>query len=129
MGAANATNAATNYGLAGAANPARKGNLIMMKVFFTSDDVIAGRHLADLGEYGDFRADHILVDPERPDQIQAVGTLMTMPTHMEEPVTIPATLDIDLESPADVVGMAASDLFNAPWESWTTSDIPAEWKY
>jgi hypothetical protein len=97
---------------------------------FTSDDVIAGRHLADLGEYGEFRADYILIDPERPAHIQAVGTLVTMPDHMEEPVTIPASLDIDLESPADVVGMAAaSDLFNAPWRGWTCDDIPASWKY
>ena len=101
----------------------------MVKKTFTSDDIVAGRHLADLGEYGDFRADYIIVSPAR--QVQAVGTLYTMPAHMDEPVAIPATLDLhlDLDLDLDPLAMTASDLFTAPWLGWTCDDIPAEWKY
>jgi hypothetical protein len=100
----------------------------MMKKTFTNDDVIAGRHLADLGEYGDFSADYVVVNPVHM-TVHAVGTLVTMPRHLDEPVAIPASIDIYLESPADVVGMTASDLFSAPWESWTCDDIPEGWEY
>lgn len=117
------------------------------KLPFTSDDVIQGRDLADLGEYGGFRADYILVDPARPDQIQAVGTLETLPDHLEEPVNIPATLDVDLgpfwddpdaqdpyaqpifPPPEVVETLGAVDFFNAPWRGWTCDDIPADWKF
>ena len=99
----------------------------MMKKTFTSDDIVAGRHLADLGEYGVFSADYVIVNPAR--QVQAVGTLVTMPTHMGEPVAIPATLDLYLDLDLDPLAMAASDLFTAPWESWTCDDIPEGWEY
>ena len=102
----------------------------MVKKTFTSNDIIQGRDWADLGEYGDFRADYVVVNPVDM-TVQAVGTLYTMPAHLEEPVTIPATLDLylDLDLDLDPTGMTAADLFNAPWESWTTSDIPEGWKY
>ena len=100
---------------------------MMMKKTFTSDDVIAGRHLADLGEYGDFSADYVVVNPAR--QVQAVGTLVTMPRHLDEPVAIPATWDLHLDLDLDPTGMTAADLFNAPWLGWTCDDIPADWKY
>jgi hypothetical protein len=99
----------------------------MMKKTFTSNDVVQGRDWADLGEYGDFRADYVVVNPAR--QVQAVGTLYTMPTHMGEPVAIPATLDLHLDLDLDPTGMTAADLFNAPWLGWTCDDIPAGWKY
>lgn len=102
----------------------------MMKKTFTSDDVIAGRHLADLGECGDFSADYVVVNPVDM-TVQAVGTLVTMPRHLDEPVAIPATLDLDLDLDPDLepTAMAASDLFTAPWRGWTCDDIPAGWKY
>jgi hypothetical protein len=119
----------------------------MKKLLFADDDVIAGRHIADLGEYGTFSADHILVTPELPVVVRAVGTLETMPAHLEEPVVIPATLDLDLGPfwddpenedlcaqptypPADVVEtLTAADFFQAPWRGWGCEDIPEEWKY
>ena len=99
----------------------------MMKKTFTSNDVVQGRDWADLGEYGDFRADYVVVNPAR--QVQAVGTLYTMPTHMGEPVAIPATLDLHLALDLDPTGMTAADLFNAPWLGWTCDDIPEGWEY
>jgi len=114
----------------------------MKKVFFTSNDVIQGRDCADLGEYGTFSAYYILIDPEHPETVRAVGTLETMPAHLKEPVTIPATLDIDLgpfyddptgqdllPPPEVVEEMTAADLFNAPWRGWTCDDIPEGWEY
>lgn len=103
----------------------------MKKVFFTSNDVIQGRDCADLGEYGTFSAYYILIDPEHPETVRAVGTLETMPTHLEEPVTIPATLDLDLDlEPFDVAEtLTAADLFNAPWRGWGCEDIPEGWEY
>jgi len=118
-----------------------------MKVFFTSDDVIGGRHIADLGKFGTFSADHVLIDPEHLETVRAVGTLETMPAHLDEPVTIPATLDIDLHPfwddpdtkdptaqptfpPSDVVEtLGAADFFLAPWLGWGCEDIPEDWKY
>ncbi|WP_461365006.1 hypothetical protein [Candidatus Darwinibacter acetoxidans] len=104
----------------------------MKKVFFTSNDVIQGRDCADLGEYGTFSAYYILIDPEHPETVRAVGTLETMPAHLKEPVTIPAaTLDLDLDlEPFDVAKtLTAADLFNAPWRGWTCDDIPEGWEY
>lgn len=113
-----------------------------MKVFFTSDDVIGGRHIADLGKFGTFSADHVLIDPEHLETVRAVGTLETMPAHLKEPVTIPATLDIDLgpfyddptgqdllPPPEVVEEMTAAYLFSAPWRGWTCDDIPENWIY
>jgi len=120
-----------------------------MKKEFDSQEIIQNRHKADLGGYGDFRAEYIEVDPESPETIFAVGSLFTLPKHLEEIVEIQATLEIDLERfwqpepeeitesypepdwpPAEVVEkMDASVLFNAPWRSWHTEDIPEDWEY
>ena len=115
----------------------------MERKVFRSDEIIRKRNHADLGAYGDFYAHYIIVDPENPVFIKAVGFLRTQPCHLEEAIVIDAELDIELSPfwadetdkdldwpPPDVVmRMSASELFQAPWFAWQSEQIPEHWEY
>lgn len=96
-------------------------------------DIIKGRNNADLGKYGEFKADYVLFGPGEPEQFKAVGTLYTMPKHAEKAITIKdATLEVDIDTlHSDPVSdnPTAEELFNKAWSSWGCYDIPEEWKY
>ncbi len=105
----------------------------LMRLEFSPDDIIRGHHKADLGKFGDFVGDCVIVDPDDIRRFTAVGTLHTCPQHLDEPVEIRVELDIELDD--DYVNDAvdaelnATLLFQGPWRWWGTCDIPQEWEY
>lgn len=116
----------------------------MDRKVFSSDEIVKKRNYADLAEYGDFVARYIIVDPENPVFIKAVGSLYTQPNHLPEAIEIEnAELEIELSPfwapddetdldwpPPDVVRkMSASELFQAPWFAWQSEQIPEHWEY
>lgn len=81
---------------------------------FTDQDFIAKRNIADLGEVGEFYAEHIDIDEIDScfNRMVVFGKLLKGEEEKE------AFLNITLPQEIDVLSLPAGKLFHATWEEW-----------
>ncbi len=101
-----------------------------MKKEFTAKDLIKGRNYADLGNYGEFRANYLEINPEYPYYVTAHGTLCLTPRPQHGMANeIEGSIEVELKESLDlweIENLSAGEIFKLPWDGWLSQDIPED---